>query len=59
MLYFVGIGIDGCNSISLNAIEIMKGCQIIYIERFTSYISKKEIEKLVQLIDPEKKKKLI
>lgn len=58
MLYFVGIGIDGCNSISLNAIEIMKGCQIIYIERFTSYISKKEIEKLAQLIDPEKEKKI-
>ena len=43
---------------SLEALEILKSCEIIYVERFTSYISNSEIEKFIQIVDPEKSKKI-
>lgn len=58
MLYFVGLGITGCKGMSLDALEILKSCEIIYIERFTSYISNNEIEKFIQLVDPENDKEI-
>lgn len=36
MLWFVGLGISGYQGISVEAIEILKSCDTVYIEQFTS-----------------------
>lgn len=58
MLYLIGLGIGGCRGMSLEALEILKSCEIVYIERFTNYINNSEIEKFIQIVDPEKNKKI-
>jgi diphthine synthase len=46
MLWFVGIGIGGYRGISLEALDILKKCDIVYVERFTSAFHDADIEGL-------------
>lgn len=39
MLWLIGLGIEGLGGTSLRGGEILKKCNIIYIERFTGYLS--------------------
>jgi diphthine synthase len=54
MLWFVGIGVNGYKGLSIQALEVLKNCDTIYFERFTSAISDDDIHGLNSLI----KKKL-
>ena len=46
MLYIIGIGINEFESLSLGSIEILRRSDIIYIERFTGFISDGFVESL-------------
>ena len=46
MLWFVGIGIDGYRGISLEALDILKKCNVVYVERFTSAFHDADIDGL-------------
>lgn len=46
MLWFVGIGINGYRGLSLHALDILKKCDIVYVERFTSALSDSDIGSL-------------
>ena len=50
MLWFVGLGISGLGSISLDAQNILKKADIVYLEQFTSIIPKSDITKLKKLV---------
>ena len=50
MLWFVGLGISGLDSISLDAQNILKKADIVYLEQFTSIVSKSDITKLKKLV---------
>src|SRR5919202_4299574 len=50
MLWFIGIGINGAKGISLYALEILKKCEIIYIERFTGALFEYDLQDLDSLI---------
>jgi diphthine synthase len=49
MLWFVGIGIGGYKGISLEAIDVLKKCETIFIEQFTSSISETDLQGLGSL----------
>lgn len=49
MLWFVGTGITGYRGISLEALDILKKCDIVYVERFTSALNESDIEQLATL----------
>lgn len=51
MLWFVGLGIDGYQGLSVRAINILKSCKKICIERFTSEISDSDLTNIRALID--------
>lgn len=53
MLWFVGLGISGINSVSLEAIKVLEEADIVYLEQFTSPITKTELEKISQLVKGE------
>ena len=53
MLWFVGLGISGLGSISLDAQNILKKADIVYLEQFTSIIPKSDITKLKKLVKGE------
>lgn len=53
MLWFVGLGISGLGSISLDAQNILKKADIVYLEQFTSIISKSDVTKLKKLVKGE------
>lgn len=53
MLWFVGLGISGLGSISLDAQNILKKADIVYLEQFTSIIPKSDITKLKKLVRSE------
>ena len=46
MLYIIGIGISEYDSLSINSLEIIKNCDVIYLERFTGFISDDFFKKL-------------
>jgi diphthine synthase len=46
MLWFVGIGINGYRGLSLHALDILKKCDKVYVERFTSDLSDSDIGSL-------------
>jgi diphthine synthase len=46
MLYIIGIGISEYDSLSTNSIEIIRNCDVIYLERFTGFISDEFYDKL-------------
>jgi diphthine synthase len=50
MLWFVGAGIGGYTGISIGAIDILKNCDLVYVERFTSALQDSDIEGLNSLI---------
>lgn len=49
MLWFTGIGIYGTSGLSQKALDAIANCDIIYLERFTSQVSDKEIKDLMSL----------
>lgn len=46
MLWLIGLGIEGLYGMSMKGREILKICNLIYIERFTGYLSDSEISEL-------------
>ncbi|HEU5119989.1 MAG TPA: diphthine synthase [Candidatus Nitrosocosmicus sp.] len=46
MLYIIGIGISEFDSLSINSLEIIKKCDIVYLERFTGFISNDFFKKI-------------
>src|SRR5919199_4719648 len=50
MLWIIGIGVNGYRGISTEALEVLKKCDKIYLERFTSPISDNDIRGLDALI---------
>lgn len=53
MLWFIGLGISGSKSIPSEAIDILSKADIVYIEQFTSPISKVELEKIKNMTNGE------
>src|SRR5919202_3235348 len=51
MLWIIGIGINGYRGISAGAIDIMKKCDRIYLERFTSPVADDDISGLNALVE--------
>ncbi|HEY7110436.1 MAG TPA: diphthine synthase [Nitrososphaeraceae archaeon] len=49
MLWFTGIGIYGTSGLSQKALDVIANCDIIYLERFTSLVSDKDIKDLMSL----------
>ncbi len=43
MLWLVGAGINGYKGLSLQAIDVLKKCDIVFVERFTSALSDSDI----------------
>jgi diphthine synthase len=43
MLWFVGAGINGYRGLSLAAVDVLKKCDIVYVERFTISLSEEDI----------------
>jgi diphthine synthase len=50
MLWFIGLGLSGINSISQQVEKILKQADIVYFEQFTSPIRKTELKQLKQKI---------
>ena len=49
MLWFVGLGLTGYDSISLETQSLLKDANYVYVEEFTSPIPKNEINKIKKL----------
>jgi diphthine synthase len=50
MLWFVGTGINGYRGLSLAALDALKKCEIVYVERFTSALSEGDLQGLNSLL---------
>lgn len=50
MLYFIGMGISGYKSLSLEGVKVLKKADHIYLERFTSPIEESIIIKIKEII---------
>jgi len=46
MLWLIGLGIEGLGGMNMNGREILKTCDLIYIERFTGYLSDADLSNL-------------
>ena len=53
MLWFVGLGISGARSISIEAQEVLSKADIVYLEQFTSPIEKSDLLKIKKMIKGE------
>jgi diphthine synthase len=51
MLWFVGTGIDGYRGLSVAALDVLRKCTAVYIERFTSAVSEGDIKGLNSLLE--------
>jgi diphthine synthase len=51
MLWFIGLGIYGYQGLSLYAINILKNCKKIFVERFTSEISDDDMKHIRALVE--------
>lgn len=51
MLSFIGVGINGYKSISDHILEVLNKCKVIYLERFTGFISENDMHELHSLGD--------
>ncbi|HKX82292.1 MAG TPA: diphthine synthase [Nitrososphaera sp.] len=49
MLWFVGMGLGGYRGVSVQAIDVLKKCDIVYFERFTSDVADSDVKGLNQL----------
>ncbi len=59
MLWIIGLGIHGVRGIGLNSLEVLKNCDIVYVERYTSSISDHELNELEDLIGDDRKKNIV
>jgi diphthine synthase len=50
MLWFVGLGISGTDGIGSDAVKVLKQADIVYLEVFTSPITKPELAKIKKLV---------
>ena len=50
MLWFVGIGISGYDSISSKGLSVIRDADIVYLEQFTSPIEKQEVSRIEEHI---------
>ncbi|HYY41008.1 MAG TPA: diphthine synthase, partial [Nitrososphaera sp.] len=55
MLWFVGTGINGYRGLSIAALDVLRKCDIVYIERFTSSLSEIDIQGLNSLLQMQTK----
>lgn len=46
MLWLIGLGIEGLGGMNMKGREILKTCDLIYIERFTGYLSDADLSNL-------------
>ncbi len=53
MLWFVGLGVSGTNSISLTTQKVLAKADIVYLEQFTSPINKSDLSKIKKLVKKE------
>ena len=53
MLWFAGLGLSGIESISLETQKLLKDADIVYLEQFTSPISKSELDKIKKVVKGE------
>jgi len=53
MLSFVGLGISGFESIPIEGLDIISNADIVYLEQFTSPISKSDLDKIQNVIKGE------
>ena len=51
MLWFVGTGINGYRGLSVAALDVLRKCDIVYIERFTSAVSEVDLKGLNSLLE--------
>ena len=50
MLWFIGLGISGSKSLPVEAVEVLAKADIVYLEQFTSPISKSDLTKIKKMI---------
>ena len=50
MLWFAGLGLSGLDSISLETQKLLKNADIVYLEQFTSPVSKSELNKIKKIV---------
>jgi diphthine synthase len=55
MLWFVGTGINGYRGLSLAALDTLKKCDTIYVERFTSALADSDLQGLSSVVGREVK----
>src|ERR687886_109614 len=55
MLWFVETGINGYRGLSIAALDVLRKCDIVYIERFTSSLSEVDIRELNSLLQMQTK----
>lgn len=53
MLWFIGLGISNSKSIPLEAADVLKKADIVYLEQFTSPITKNELAKIKSISQAE------
>ena len=53
MLCFAGLGLSGIESISIETQKILKDADIVYLEQFTSPISKLELDEIKKIVKGE------
>jgi diphthamide biosynthesis methyltransferase len=46
MLWLIGLGIEGLWGMNMKGLEVLKTCNLIYIERFTGYLSDIDLSEL-------------
>ena len=51
MLWFVGTGINGYRGLSISPLDVLRKCDIVYIERFTSALSEVDLQGLNSLLE--------
>src|SRR5918911_736143 len=50
MLWLIGIGINGYEGVSIHTLDILKTCDIIYVDRFTGVLTDEDLQGLNNLI---------
>jgi diphthine synthase len=55
MLWFVGTGINGYLGLSIAALDVLKKCDIVYVERFTSALSRDDLLGLNSIVEMDAK----
>ena len=50
MLYLIGVGINEYDSLSYGSVEILKNSDMVYVERFTGFLSDDFIIKITSIL---------